>query len=130
MAPRQGVIYGVGALRAAARGDRAVWALHRAALTHGIVPRVPAPVVAEAFRVEARGDRLEDLLAGVDVEPLSEERARRLGELAARADTADVAAVALAEAADRYNSAVVGSRKAGLKAVAALLGHDVVQHVV
>ena len=107
-----------------------MWAVHRAALAHGIVPRVPAPVVAEAFRVEARADRLADLLSGTDVEQLSEERARRLGELAARADTADLAAVSLAEAADRWNSAVIGSRKAGLRAVAALLGHDVVQHVV
>ncbi len=130
MAPRQGLVYGVGALRAAARGDRSLWALHRAALTHGIVPRVPAPVVAEAFRVEARADRLGDLLAGTDVEPMSDERARRLGELAARADTSDLAAVALAESADRANSAVVGSRKAGLRAVAAVLGHDIVQHVV
>jgi hypothetical protein len=129
VAPRQGVIYGVGALRAAARGDRTMWAVHRAALTHGIVPRVPAPVVAEAFRVEARSDRLADLLSGTDVEELSDDRARRLGELAARADTADVAAVSIAEAADRNNSAVIGSRRAGVRAVAALLGHDVVQHV-
>jgi hypothetical protein len=124
------VIYGVGALRAAARGDRTMWAVHRAALTHGIVPRVPAPVVAEAFRVEARSDRLADLLSGTDVEELSDDRARRLGELAARADTADVAAVSIAEAADRNNSAVIGSRRAGVRSVAALLGHDVVQHVV
>jgi hypothetical protein len=130
VAPRQGVVYGVGALRAAARGDRTMWAVHRAALAHGIVPRAPAPVVAEAFRLEARGDRLADLLAGTDVEPLSAERARRLGELAARADTTDVAAVSLAEAADRCNSAVIGSRNASLRAVASVLGHDIVQHTV
>lgn len=128
MAPRQGVIYGVGALRAAARGDRTMWAVHRAALAHGIVPRVPAAVVAEAYRLEARSDRLGDLLAGADIEPMADDRARRLGELAARADTTDVAAVALAEAADRCNCAIIGSRNAGVRSVAAVLGHDLVQH--
>lgn len=130
MPPRQGVVYGVGALRAAARGDRALWALHRAALAHGIVPAVPAPVVAEGFRTEAHGDRLVALLAGTDVEPLSAERARRLGELAARADTVDVTAAAVAEAAERRNCAVVGSRQAAVRTAAALLGHELVQHVV
>ncbi|HLH45832.1 MAG TPA: hypothetical protein VKV25_01660, partial [Acidimicrobiales bacterium] len=98
---RAGLVYGVGALRAAARGDRVVWALHRAALAEGIVPVVPAPVVFEGFRTEARADRLQALLAGTEVEALTAEGARRAGDLAARADTADLAAVAVAEAADR-----------------------------
>ena len=39
-------MYGVGALHAAARGDRMMWALHRAALSNGIVPVIPAVAVA------------------------------------------------------------------------------------
>ena len=84
-----------------------MWALHRAALANGIVPVVPAAAMAEGFRTEARGDRLEALLAGAEVEALSDEGARRAGELAARADTADLVAVATAEAAARRNCAVV-----------------------
>lgn len=85
---RHGLVYGVAALRAAARGDRMMWALHRAALSNGIVPVVPAPVVAEGFRTEVRGDYLRAMLAGSEVEVLEEDGAERLGELAARAERA------------------------------------------
>src|SRR5216684_2008371 len=49
---------------AAARGDRMMWALHRAALSNGIVPVIPAVAVAEGFRTEARSDRITELLDG------------------------------------------------------------------
>lgn len=127
---REGLVYGVGALRGAARGDRMVWAVHRAALANGIVPVVPAPAVAEAFRTEARGDRLDGLLAGAVVEPLGEEEARQAGELAARADTTDLVAVATAEAAARRNCAVVGSRQNALRTASGLLGHELVLYAV
>ncbi len=130
MEAREGVVYGVGALRAAARGDRMVWAVHRAALANGIVPVVPAAAVAEAYRTEARGDRLEGLLAGAVVEELVDERARRAGELAARADTADLVAVVTAEVAARRNCAVVASRQNSLRAASGLLGHDLVLYAV
>ncbi len=130
MSTRDGVVYGVGALRAAARGDRVMWAFHRAALAHGIVPVVPVAAVAEAFRTEARGDRLEAMLDGVEVEVLTEEGARRAGELAARADTTDLVAAATAEVAVRRNAAVVSSRQNALRAAAGLLGHDLVLHAV
>jgi hypothetical protein len=127
---RSGLVYGVGGLRAAARGDRIVWALHRAALSSDIVPVVPVGAMAEAFRTEGRGDRLESLLCGAVVEPLGPERARIVGELAARADTPDLVAVSTAEVASRRNCAVVASRQNALKAAAGLLGHDLVLHAV
>ena len=130
MTPRDGIVYGAGALRAAARGDRMVWTLHRAALANGIVPVVPVAAVAEAFRTEARSDRLEALLAGVEVELLAEDGARRVGELAARADTTDLVAVATAEAAARRHAAVVSSRQNALRAAAGLLGHELVLYAV
>jgi hypothetical protein len=130
MNARQGLVYGVGALRAAARGDRMVWAVHRAALANGIVPVVPASAVAEAFRTEARGDRLDELLAGAEVEPMGDGEARRSGELAARADTTDLVAVATAEAAARRNCAVVASRQNALRGASGLLGHELVLYAV
>jgi len=130
MSTRDGVVYGVGALRAAARGDRVMWAVHRAALAHGIVPVVSVAAVAEAFRTEARGDRLEALLAGVEVEALTEEGARRAGELAARADTTDLVAAATADTAVRRNAAVVSTRQNALRTAASLLGHDLVLYAV
>ncbi len=127
---RDGIVYGPAALRAAARGDRIVWAMHRAALANGIIPVVPAAAVADAYRTEARVERLEELLAGSEIEELGDESARRAGELAARADTADLVAVAVAEAAARHNAAVVASRQNALRSAAGLLGHELVLYAV
>jgi|HubBroStandDraft_5_1064220.scaffolds.fasta_scaffold347426_1 hypothetical protein len=127
---RIGLVYGVGALRAAARGDRVVWALHRAALSHGIVPIVPAEAIAEGYRTEARGDRIASLLAGSEVEVLTDEGARRAGELAARVDTSDLAAVTVADIASRRNCAIVSARQGALKTASGLLGHELVMHAV
>jgi hypothetical protein len=107
-----------------------LWSLHRAALSNGIVPVVPAAAIAEGYRTEARGDRLEALLAGSEVEVLSGEEARRAGELAARADTTDLVAVEVAETADRRNCAVVASRQNALRGAAGLLGHELVLYAV
>src|ERR1700722_11214244 len=103
---REGLVYGVGALHAAARGDRMMWALHRAALSNGIVPVIPAVAVAEGYRTEAPRGRIGELLNGTEVEPFSEEAARRSGELAARCDTDEMAVIAVIELADRRNCAV------------------------
>lgn len=130
MSGRDGLVYGVGALRAAAHGDRMVWALHRAALSYGVVPVVTVGAVAEAYRTVGRGDRLDAFLAGTEVEPLAREGAQSTGELAARAGTADLVAVSTAEAAHRRNAAVINSRQASLRAAALVLGHDLVQYAV
>lgn len=130
MSGRDGLVYGVGALRAAAHGDRMVWALHRAALSYGVVPVVTVGAVAEAYRTVGRGDRLDAFLAGTEVEPLARESAQATGELAARAGTADLVAVSTAEAATRRNAAVINSRQASLRSAAVVLGHDLVQYAV
>lgn len=125
---RSGLVYGVGALRAAARGDRLFWAVHRAALAHGIVPVVPVSVIAEGFRTEARADRIQDLLDGTDVEVLGPDQARRIGELAVKASTTDLLAATVAETAARRNCAVVAARQNALSTAARLLGHKLVLH--
>ena len=130
MTAREGLAYGVGALRAAAHGDRMMWALHRAALSYGVVPIVAVGVVAEAYRVGVRKDRLDALLSGAEVEPLGREGAQRIGELSARAGTADLVAVSTAELAARRNAAIVSTRQAALRAAASLLGHELVQYAV
>lgn len=130
MSERDGIVYGVGALRAAARGDRVMWALHRAALSYGVVPVITVGAVAEACRTEARTDRIDALLRGAEVEPLGRDGARRVGELAARVGTADLVAVSTAEAAARRNAAVVNARQAALRSAADMLGHDLVQYAV
>jgi hypothetical protein len=127
---REGLVYGVGALHAAARGDRMMWALHRAALSNGIVPLIPAVAVAEGFRTEARSDRILELLDGTEVEPFTAEAARRTGELAVRCDTSEMAVMAVIELADRRNCAVVAQRQTVLRNAATQLGHDLVLYAV
>ena len=127
---REGLAYGLGALHAAARGERMMWALHRAALSNGIVPVVPALTVAEGYRSEARSDRIAELLAGTEVEPFTGEMARRAGEIAARCDTSDLSVVAVIELAERRNCAVVAQRQAVMRTAAALLGHRLVLYTV
>ena len=107
-----------------------IWALHRAALSNGIIPVIPALTVAEGYRTEARGDRISQLLAGTEVEPFNDEAARRTGELAARCDTSEMSAMAVIELADRRNCAVVAQRQVLLRNAANLLGHDLVLYAV
>ena len=127
---RAGLVYGVGAVRAAARGDRAFWAVHRAALAHGIVPVVPVAVIAEGFRTEARADRIEGLLQGSEIQVMGPEEARRVGELAVRAATTDLVAASVAETAARRNCAVIAARQNALSSAAGLLGHKLVLHAI
>jgi hypothetical protein len=107
-----------------------MWALHRAALSNGIVPVIPAVAVAEGYRAEGRSDRIAELLDGTEIEPYTGQVARRSGEIAARCDTSDLAAVALVELAERRNCAVVAQRQAVLRTAASLLGHDLVLYAV
>jgi hypothetical protein len=127
---REGLAYGLGALHAAARGDRMMWALHRAALSNGIVPIVPAVTVAEGYRTEARSDRIGELLAGTEVEPFTDEAGRRSGGIAARGATSDLSTIAVVELAERRNCAVVSQRQTVLRTASALLGHELVLYAV
>ncbi len=85
-----GVTYDAGALVAANRGERRIWARHRALLSIREVPTVPAPVVAQAWRGGSRQALLSRLLIGCEVEALDDESARSVGSLAARASTTDI----------------------------------------
>jgi hypothetical protein len=55
-----GVTYDTGALVAAERNDRRRWALHAACLVEEVIPVVPSPVLAEAWR----GGSQQGLLPG------------------------------------------------------------------
>jgi hypothetical protein len=74
-----GVTYDTGALVAADRGERRIWARHRALLAARSVPTVPAPVVAQAWRGGSRQALLAQLLRGSDVEALDDDLALRWG---------------------------------------------------
>lgn len=113
-----GVTYDTGALLAAERNDRRMWALHAGFLAEEVVPIVPAPVLAEAWRGGARQASLSRLLAMCEVEPMSEEQARRVGTLAGRARHDDVVDVSVVEGAVRRHDAVVTSNEGDIGGIA------------
>ena len=114
-----GVTYDTGALVAADRGERRVWARHRALLVRREVPTVPAPVVAQSWRGGSRQVLLVRLLTGCDVEALDDEQARAVGTLAARAATTDIVDACVVEGATRRHDLVVSSDAGDLQAIAA-----------
>jgi hypothetical protein len=117
-----GVTYDTGALVAAQRNDRAMWALHAGFLAEEVVPTVPAPVLAEAWRGGGRQANLSRLLALCEVEPLMDEHARRVGVLAGKARHDDVVDVAVVEGAARRRDAVLTSDPRHLRAIADAAG--------
>ncbi|HLM84583.1 MAG TPA: hypothetical protein VK272_00190 [Solirubrobacteraceae bacterium] len=83
------VVYDAGALIAADRGDRKLWADHRTRLELGVVPLTTAPVVAQVSR-SPRQAQLRRLLRGCQVAAFAPEQAYTVGALLNRAGTADV----------------------------------------
>jgi hypothetical protein len=95
-------VYDAGALIAADRNDRSMWAEHRIRLEEGIIPRVPAPVVGQVSR-SGRQAQLRRLLRGCDVVDFTEDDAHRVGRVLHGSKTSDVvdgAVVVLALAHD------------------------------
>jgi hypothetical protein len=113
-----GVTYDTGALIAADRGERRMWARHRALLARRLVPTVPAPVVAQSWRGSARQVQLAWLLSGCDVEALDDQQARSVGGLAARAAVTDIVDACVVEGAVRRRDLVVSSDPGDLQLIA------------
>lgn len=113
-----GVTYDTGALVAAERNDRRMWALHAGLLAEEVTPTVPAPVLAQAWNGGGpRQASLSRLLALCVTEALSEEQARRVGELAARAHHHDIVDVTVVEGAMRRGDAVVTSDRGDIQRI-------------
>ncbi len=104
-----GVTYDTGALIAADHNDRRMWALHAGFLAEQVVPTVPTPVLAEAWRGGARQASLARFLALCELEPLTETQAKDVGILAGKADHDDIVDVTVVEGAVRRGDAIVTS---------------------
>jgi predicted nucleic acid-binding protein len=118
----RGVAYDAGALLAAERNDRRMWALHAGFLAEEVVPTVPAPVLAQAWRGGAKQASLSRLLALCEVEPMTEDQARAVGRLANRSRHADIVDLTVVEGALRRRDAVVTSDSGDIQRIAANLG--------
>jgi predicted nucleic acid-binding protein len=99
-------VYDAGVLIAADRGERLVWAQHRVLLEAGLVPVVPAPVVAQASRT-SRQAQMRRLLRGCEVVAFDEAAAHRAGALLGKSRTSDVVDASVAVAAIAHDASIV-----------------------
>ncbi len=109
-----GIVYDAGVLVAADRNQRTVWADHRVRLEAGIVPVVPAAVVAQVSRSPTQA-QLRRLLRGCEVVSLTEQRAHAAGHLLGRAGSADVVDAVVAQTAAGLRADVVTGDRADIR---------------
>ena len=83
------VVYDAAVLVAADRNERRAWAEHKARLELGVIPLVPAPVVAQVSRSPQQA-QLRRFLTGCVVVPLGEGDAHDAGRLLGITRTKDV----------------------------------------
>ena len=100
------VVYDAGVLVAADRSVRRVWADHRVRLESGILPVVPAPVIAQVSRSPAQV-QLRRLLRGCDILSLAEHQAHAAGQLLGRAGSSDVVDAVVVQTATELRADVV-----------------------
>ena len=100
------VVYDNCVLIAADRGERLVWAEHRVLLEAGLVPLVPAPVVAQASRT-SRQAQMRRLLRGCEVVAFDEAAAHRAGALLGKSRTSDVVDASVAVVAIAHDASIV-----------------------
>ena len=122
-----GITYDTGALIAAERGERRVWALHRRALERGVVPSVPAGVLAQGWRGGPQ-PQMSRFLAGCRFEDLDEPRARSAGAACSLAGTSDIVDAAVVVGAAARDDLVVTSDASDLSRLRHALGVELQVH--
>jgi hypothetical protein len=119
-----GLTLDAGALIAAERNDRSFWAFWKEASGRGVVPVIPAPALAQAWR-GPRSARVAQVVKACWVEPLDEGLAKAVGELLGRARTSDVVDAAVVAGAAQRGDAVLTSDARDLRRLAAVAGGTV-----
>jgi len=117
----RGVVYDAGVLVAADKNDRRVWAEHRVRLELGLIPLVPAAVVAQVSR-SPRQAQLRRLLVGCDVLPMDEAAAHRAGLLLGKTRTADVIDAAVVDVAATHKATILTSDPTDIHRLVTALG--------
>ncbi len=101
-----GATFDTGMLVALDRNEREAWVALRRLVNRGEVPTIPTVVTAQAWRNGRRQVRLARALGDCRPESLSDELARKAGELCRRARTADIVDAVVIESAGRRNDDV------------------------
>lgn len=113
-----GILYDTGALIAADRESRRMWAIHARALQRGVRPIVPVGCIVEAWR-GTRQPNLARLLDGCEIETLDGPRGKRSGTMRAGVDGSVSAVDATAtEAGIRRGAAIVTSDRSDIESLA------------
>ena len=100
------VVYDAGVLIAGDRSERRTWAEHRIRLEAGVIPLVPAPVVALVSR-SSKQAQMRRLLRGCEVVPFDEAAAHIAGSLLGKTRTRDVVDASVAVLSIRYGADIV-----------------------
>jgi predicted nucleic acid-binding protein len=119
------VVYDAAVLVAADRNDRRIWAEHKVRLEFGVVPSVPAPVVAQVSRSPQQA-QLRRFLTGCAVVPLGESEAHEAGRLLGKARTADVVDAVVVTAALRRKALILTGDKHDIKRLVVASGRNLV----
>ena len=102
------VVYDAAVLVAADRNERRAWAEHKARLELGVIPLVPAPVIAQVSRSPQQA-QLRRFLTGCVVVPLGETEAHQAGRLLGMTKTADVVDAVVVTTALRQKATILTS---------------------
>lgn len=121
------IIYDAGALVAAERNVRSLWALHDATLRRDLTPIVPAGVLAQVWRGGPQAN-LSRLLAGCRVTPMDESLARAAGTLCGQAGTSDVVDASVVVLSHAMRAPVVTGDTGDLNTLASAAGWPITLH--
>jgi len=116
------VVYDAGVLVAADRNQRRTWAEHKVRLELGLIPLVPAPVVAQVSRSPQQA-QLRRFLTGCVVVPLGETEAHEAGRLLGITKTTDVVDAVVVTTALRRKATILTSDPADLERLVGASGH-------
>lgn len=124
-----GLVYDTGALIAAERRERAIWALHDEVIARGATPIVPVVVLAQAWRGGPQA-LLSRLLGGCHVVPIEEDAGRAAGRVCAATGTSDIVDALVVVLALANRAAVVTSDPGDLGRLADAVGRSVPLHAI
>jgi hypothetical protein len=120
-----GATFDTGMLVALDRNEREAWVVLRRLVDRGEVPTVPTVVTAQAWRDGRLQAQLVRALGDCRPEVLSDELARRAGELCRRSATADIVDAVVVESAGLRNDDIYTSDTRDLEHLAEHIANPV-----
>ena len=118
------VVYDAAVLVSADKNDRRAWAEHKVRLELGIVPLVPAPVVAQVSRSSQQA-QLRRFLAGCAVVPFGESEAHEAGRLLGKTRTADIVDAVVVTTAIRQKAMILTSDPDDIRRLVEVSGREI-----